>query len=431
MARSNSLEGGSDETTVTSGNSGGTSGSAFNNAVVGTGATVVYDNAQAAHGTYSCRTGTTGTSALAYVGYNLSSVTTDYCRAYYRLTSLPSAATQPILRYLSGANQSFRVNVKSGGAIEVRDAGNNVVGTTTAVVSAGSWFRVEVRTVQSATVGVVELRYYASPNSSSATETLNLTGLTLTANATEVRFGVGAALANAVSTWIDNIAVEGTAFFGPALVTGTAVRASTFGTVVAGGRTVVGTATRTSTFTADAAGTVEAGGTTVFGTATRTTTAGTAANGTRQVLGTAARAATFGTGPAGTRTTLGTAARSTSFGTAAAGTRTVTGSAARQTTATTAATGLRTVLGQVNRAVMATTAAAGTRAVFGVGTLTVTFGASAAGSVPASHEVDATLTASATAPTLATSTTAAALDGSATRSALGASTSTAVLVATA
>lgn len=314
MARGNSFEGSSDETTVTTGNSGGASGNAFDSVSVGTGATVVYDNAQSALGSFSCRTGTTGTSSLAYVAWTLASVTTDYSRGLLRLTSLPSAAAQPVLRYLSGGSQSLRVNVKSAGTIEVRDAGNSVVGTTTAAITAGQFWRMEVRTVLSATVGQVELRYFANPNSATPTETLNLSGLALTANATEIRWGVGAALANAVSTWFDNVAAEGTGFFGPSTVTGTATRATTFGTTVVGTRTVLGTADRATTFGGAAAGTR-----TVLGTATHATTFGATALGTRTVLGTAARAITFGTTAVGMRTVMGTTSRVTTFAAPAIG----------------------------------------------------------------------------------------------------------------
>lgn len=238
MARSNGFEGGSDETNVTIGNSGGASGDALDDVGRGTGATVVYDNAFAANGTYSVRTATGGTLAVAYVSYALANVTGDFSRSSFRLTSLPSAAAQPVLRYMSGANQAFRVNVKSAGTIEVRDAANNVAGTTTAAITAGQFWRMELRPVLSTTVGAVELRYWANPNSTgSPTETLNLTGLALTASANEVRFGVGAGLANAVAAWIDDIAVEGATWHGPAVrsitLSGIAVAAALGDAVVA------------------------------------------------------------------------------------------------------------------------------------------------------------------------------------------------------
>lgn len=319
MARANSFEGSSDETNVSVANSVG-GGSAFDDVNRGTGATVVYDDAQAALGTFSCRTSTSGTSATAYVAWTLASVTSDYCRMYVRLTGLPSAAAQPILRYMSGANQAFRVNIKSGGAIEVRDAGQNVVGTTTSTVSTSVGFRIEVRPVLSTTVGAIELRYYASQNSTgSPTETLNLTGLTLTASASEIRFGVGAGLANAVNVWFDNVATEGTTWFGPALVNGTGLaRAATFGTTAAGTRTVLGTAARATTFATSASGLR-----TVFGTGARATTFGLAAAGVRTVLGTAARPTTFGTSASGLRTVAGTASRATVFSALAIGDITV------------------------------------------------------------------------------------------------------------
>jgi hypothetical protein len=335
--RGNSFEGGSDETAITNGNSGGTSGTAFTSPTAGTGATVVYDDAQAHLGTFSCRTLTGGTSALAYVNWSITSGTSDYSRGHFRFTSLPPAQ-QGILRYLGGGVQCIRINVTTSGAIEVRNAANSVVGTTSATITAATWFRVEAHVTASTTVGAVELRYYASPNSSTPTETLNLTGLVLTATVDEIRFGVGAAMTNAVSVWIDNVAAEGTTWFGPALVTGTAARATTFGTTAAGTRTVLGTAARATTF-----GTTAAGVRTVSGTAARATTFTRTAAGVRTTFGNATRSETFAAAATGLRTVLGTGTRAEVFAAAAAGVRTVLAGGSRQTTFTAPASGVITV----------------------------------------------------------------------------------------
>lgn len=216
MARGNSFEGGTDEANITTGNSGGASGDAFDSVSIGTGATVVYDNAQAAHGSNSARIATTGTSSLAYVAYTLASVTSDISRAYIRLTSLP-AVVQILTRYMSGANQGLRVNVKAAGTLEVRDAGNTVVGTTTSAVTPGQFWRYELQPGFGAGAGTCVLRLYTDPDSDTITDSLNLSGLTLTANATEVRFGVGAAAANMAAVWFDDLAVEGATWHGPAV----------------------------------------------------------------------------------------------------------------------------------------------------------------------------------------------------------------------
>ena len=219
MARTNSFEGGSNGTTITTGNSGGASGDAFDNAPApGTSATMTFSTAQAAHGSVSMSTSSGGTSTTAYAGYTLASVSSDFVRAYYRLTSLPSAQ-QVVMRYLSGGSQSLRVNVKTDGAIEVRNAANGVItnGTTTATVSAGAWFRIELSITFSATVGAITLRLYLSPDSTSITETLTMTNAALTATSNEVRFGIGAGTANAVQCWCDDVAIEGATWHGPAV----------------------------------------------------------------------------------------------------------------------------------------------------------------------------------------------------------------------
>lgn len=378
MARGNSFEGGSDETTLTAGNSGGTSGNAFDSVSAGTGATLVFDNAQAAPslGSFSLRTATGGTSALSYAAWTLASVTSDYARGYFRFTSLPGAQ-QLIIRYLSSGSQSLRVNVKTDGAIEVRNAANSVIGTTTNTISAGSWFRVEIFTTFSTTVGAVTLRLYLSANGTSITETLNLTSLVLTATSNELRWGVGAATSNAVAVWIDNVATEGSTWFGPALVTGTGARASTFSTTAAG---------------------------------------------TKTVLGTGARATTFGTTAAGVKAVLGTAGSATIFGTSAAGVRETSGTGSRATTFATAAEGVREVLGTAPRITIFATTAEGLRAVLGTGSRPITFGTTAEGGPVLDHAPTPVLVATASSPSLGASTTSTTLTATASRATLAATT---------
>lgn len=217
MARGNSFEGGSNGVTITSGNSGGASGDALDTVDNGAGVgTVQYSSAQSAHGSLAMLVATGGTTSLAYGGYTLSSVTTDYMRGYFRVASLPGAVAI-LARYMTSTNQSFRVNIKAAGTLEIRDNANSVVGTTSSAVSAGAWFRLELFSTFSATVGAIVLRLYASPDSTTVTDSLNLSGLALSASATSVRYGVGATAANIANTWIDDIAVEGATWHGPAV----------------------------------------------------------------------------------------------------------------------------------------------------------------------------------------------------------------------
>jgi hypothetical protein len=221
MARSNSFEGGSNGTTLTQGsggNTGGSSGDFLDSVSVGTGATVAFSTAQAAHGSVSMNTVTTGTSALAYAGWTLASVASDFSRAYCRFATLPSAQ-QLFMRYLSSGSQSVRVNVTTAGLIEIRNAANTVVGTTTSAISANSWFRVELSVTFSATVGAVTLRLYLTPDSTTISDSLTLSSLALTATASELRFGIGAAMANTSSEFFDDIATEGATWHGPAVRT--------------------------------------------------------------------------------------------------------------------------------------------------------------------------------------------------------------------
>jgi hypothetical protein len=68
----NNFEGGSNGSTITTGNSGGASGNAWDTITIGTSAVDVYDNSQAAHGSLSCKLSTAATSVSVYNAWTTS-----------------------------------------------------------------------------------------------------------------------------------------------------------------------------------------------------------------------------------------------------------------------------------------------------------------------------------------------------------------------
>src|ERR1700689_2217935 len=85
----NDAEGGTSGVTVTTGNSGGTSGSAFDSVFVGTAATLAFDNSEAAHGllSYKVATGTTSTTSLLEWTTTAGNQRTVWFRAYCFMTA--------------------------------------------------------------------------------------------------------------------------------------------------------------------------------------------------------------------------------------------------------------------------------------------------------------------------------------------------------
>jgi len=91
----NSAEGGSNGTTVTTGNSGGASGDAFDLVTIGTTGAITFDNAFAHAGSLAVNVTSGGTGAISYVEWSTafnggSSVVQVWFRAYVYITAKPA-----------------------------------------------------------------------------------------------------------------------------------------------------------------------------------------------------------------------------------------------------------------------------------------------------------------------------------------------------
>src|SRR3984885_13760803 len=113
---SNSFDGGTSGATVTTGNSGGWSNWPFDNVSVGTGATLQYSSAQAAHGNLGLQVDTGSTAAQAYVGWSttLGTNTTVRFRMNLYFTGNPSVVTD-ILEIDTSSQMACQPKVTTAG----------------------------------------------------------------------------------------------------------------------------------------------------------------------------------------------------------------------------------------------------------------------------------------------------------------------------
>jgi hypothetical protein len=224
----NSAEGGTNGTTATTANTGGTSGSAFDSVGIGSGASLIFDNTQAAHGGLSYKFATGATAADVNVKWDTSlgsSLTTVWFRLYGYFTAHPAAKT-PICILRSGTANASQVSVLPSGkiAMSASASGTNVL-TSTGTIPVNTWWRLEGFCTGNASTGQIEFKLFTtSPDAvtpdetqtSSATQ--NTTGLLSRAD-----FGNSSgALANMGPYWQDDLGVSDAAYLGPA-VTGQTV----------------------------------------------------------------------------------------------------------------------------------------------------------------------------------------------------------------
>lgn len=214
----NTFEGGSDETTITTGNSGGGSGDAFYNINLDAGGgTAVFDNARAAHGTYSARLNNgTNPSGSTYVEWDDSSygdLTTHYGRAYFYFSTIQSTARIILFRFAS----LIFLELVTGGSGNFRIRDNTAfTANSTNTVPTGQWVRFEWKLVHSATVGEFTVRYYADAESSTPTETLSITNGDTGTSGDYVWFGPILSAVNQ-TLWVDSLIVGATDWPGPAV----------------------------------------------------------------------------------------------------------------------------------------------------------------------------------------------------------------------
>lgn len=217
--RENTFEGGSDGTTITVGNSGGSSGDAFDAVSIGASATLKFSNVQEAHGSLSAQivepaTGVAIRGEWLTLGGGSNNI---YFRCYLWV---PSGVLSGRLHFI-GVRASpdalcSQMGLDTDGTLRVTNAAGTAVTTSANPPARDQWVRYELRVKASTTVGEVEWRYFNDAASTTADETGSASGLVLTANADAVRWGAVTTPAPASTTfYMDDLAVDTADWIGP------------------------------------------------------------------------------------------------------------------------------------------------------------------------------------------------------------------------
>ncbi len=205
-----------DDTAVSSGNSG-VGGVAFSSVTVGTAAALIYDTS-ALRGTLSMRYTTAGTAAQAFATWSGAAWGTPSGRVYGRATIAVGAAPAQtsVVRVRSSAAQVFRITVNGSGIIELRNAANTAVASTSVALTFGVsvWRIAWDVAVGASAAGTVHV--FWDPASTVPDETLSAAGANFgTGLADEVSVGCVANVAG-VDIRVDDVLVTGQGLPGPA-----------------------------------------------------------------------------------------------------------------------------------------------------------------------------------------------------------------------
>lgn len=207
----NSFEGGTNTTAISTGNSGGASGNAFD--VIGSTAPT-FSSTWAAHGSLSAH------SAGGYCEWTTSmgTQTQVWFRMYLYLAVAPAGTIDCFYTRDAAVTSPGSIQMTSGRVLElVYQAGT--LHSMTTLVPLNQWIRLEGFITGSATVGQMALNMYLTMDSTTADESYT-SAATLNTLAALTGYWFGSSSA-ASPFWMDDIGLSSTGYIGPvASITG-------------------------------------------------------------------------------------------------------------------------------------------------------------------------------------------------------------------
>lgn len=213
----NNAEGGTNAVTVTPGNSGGSSGTAWSNVSIGSGATATYSNAPA-KGTLAYRFSVGVTPAQSFVNWEFFPESpTVYIRFNFFVPAYPAVTTR-LCDIQDGTSIVFRAAVRNDGRLLLDDSVNAQMALSALPLPVNRWVRVELKLDAHPTTGQVAYRlfmesdspYPAEQGASTATFNTRPAG-----NPREASFGIRGSASN-VLWYLDDIAISNASYPGPA-----------------------------------------------------------------------------------------------------------------------------------------------------------------------------------------------------------------------
>lgn len=176
MWRENNFSGGTDGVTITTGNSGGTSGDAWST-VAGAPAYEA-DNATGLRAPMSCLW-TSNSDRLRWGGLTFAA-RRFWIRQYLYFTANPATDEQPLnVNHEGSGITNCALFVTTAGKLALNNTAGSQVGITTNSISLNQWIRYEIQIDIGTTTSnsAFELRLYNSPDSFTVTETVSASGL--------------------------------------------------------------------------------------------------------------------------------------------------------------------------------------------------------------------------------------------------------------
>ena len=181
----NSFQGGANGATISAANSGGASGNAFDAVAIGASCTLTFSNTQSVHGGLAASSTTPVSASNSIVEWTTSltgsTVPQIWFRIYAYLPSLPPNQLH-IASVRNGGTYCGGVAVASNGKVVTLNASSGTQTTSTTVLAAGKWFRLEGYVIGSATAGQIQVKIFASNPDSAIPDETNTSGSAVNTN---------------------------------------------------------------------------------------------------------------------------------------------------------------------------------------------------------------------------------------------------------
>lgn len=211
---SNTFEGGTNGVTVSTANSGGASGDAFD--LVTTDDDFTYTSATKMHGTLGA--GSLGdANALAGPTWHSSLGTPiNLYGRFYMFRSATPSEQQRVVRWFNsfGGTEGGRISWHTDGKVYSFDSTLAVPPSSSFTLTANQWIRFEFNIFCDGSAGIIEVKCYVG-DSTTEIGTYTRTGLNTLNQIGDIRFGNQVAAIPGAWT-IDDVALSGTGYLGPA-----------------------------------------------------------------------------------------------------------------------------------------------------------------------------------------------------------------------
>jgi PhoD-like phosphatase len=221
----NNFEGLANGTTLTTANTGGASGNAFDSVNTFAGVTLAADNTNLPPGsTMALKVATTttaGTPAAAWFAVTVGSRTLLYFRVSGYIPASATPAWRPLAFRLTSGTHIASVLVSGASVSMSYGSGFNGLGAFTTSVPIGSYFRVEGWVLADASAGQVHGELYRSVTATTPDEQHTYTALATGAPIQRIDVGNSNSAASDGPFWLDDVGISSLGPLGPAVQLGT------------------------------------------------------------------------------------------------------------------------------------------------------------------------------------------------------------------